>query len=455
MTKHFTAIILASGTGSRTGLDTPKQFLKLAGRPILEHTLRVFASCLELHEIIVVAHPDFLSRTIEITDCVHGVPVRVIAGGRTRQESSYKGILSCPRATHVLIHDAVRPLVSRTLIRKIIRDLEEHDAIDVCIASPDTVIVRSGAYIDRIPPRADMMLGQTPQAFKRDLILRAHAIAESEGRLDSTDDCNLVLRLGKPVFIEEGERVNMKITHLDDLYLVERLFQVARLRGDEPACDQSSFNHALILGGTKGLGLSLASLLKSQGVDTMVAGRHTNPGVDVCSGESVKAFVLDLHSANLRFDCVVYTAGLLLRRTIAEYSENDWESTFKTNLTGVLLFLQQLEKLLRPGGHFLVLGSSSYSWGRAGYAAYSSSKAALINLIQAASDEYPGFKLNVISPQRANTQLRAQAFGKESRSDLLEPDEIALRISQVLGTDLTGMNFDLRVDAPLIARVAV
>ena len=74
-----------------------------------------------------------------------------------------------------------------------------------------------------------MALGQTPQAFRRELVIRAHRLALEAGIQNATDDCGLVLRLGVPVFLQEGERANMKITHLDDLYLVERLFQAARL----------------------------------------------------------------------------------------------------------------------------------------------------------------------------------------------------------------------------------
>lgn len=450
MAVQITAIILASGSGTRTGLNVPKQFLKLAGRPVLEHTLRAFACCSELNEIVVVAHPSYVSRTEAIASRVQGIPIRVVPGEETRQESSYKGILSCPEATHVVIHDGVRPLVPVPLIRRVLMSLLTHDAIDVCIPSPDTIVVRSEEQIDRIPDRTNMMLGQTPQAFKRELILQAHQKAQADGIFNATDDCALVLRLQQKVFIENGDRVNMKITHLDDLYVVERLFQVARLGGGFDAHNHTAIRRALVLGGTKGLGFSLTSLLKTRGVETLAVGRHTDPGVDVSSGQSIRTFVSELQKLTTAFDCVVYAAGLLLKKSIPEYSENDWDVTFETNLKGVFLFLRELESVLLPGGHFLALGSSSYSLGRAGYAAYSSSKAALINLIQAASDEYPQFRVNVVSPQRANTALRAEAFGGEESSDLLDPNDVAYSICDILGTDLTGMNFDIRVDAPFL-----
>ncbi len=450
MKANIKAIILASGSGARTGLDIPKQFLKIGGRPVLEHTLRAFSCCQELSEVVVVGNPKFLDRTIEIASVVTGLPIRVVVGGKTRQESSYNGIVSCSDASHVIIHDGVRPLISPELIRRIINRLQGHDAIDVCIPSPDTVVVRSGDHLSHIPPRTEMMLGQTPQAFRRDVILGAHEQALSDGVVDSTDDCNLVLRLGSPVYIEQGERTNMKITHLDDLYLVERLFQVGRLRGKPDGQQCPGMDRALVLGGTRGLGYSLSSLFRSHGIQTLAVGRRTTPGVDVCSGTSIRSFISELSRLQTRFDCVVYAAGLLLKRSIQEYSEVDWDSTFETNLKGVFLVLQELQALLRPGGHFMVLGSSSYSLGRAGYAAYSSSKAALINLIQAASDEYPQFRVNVVSPQRANTPLRTAAFGAEQPYALLEPDDVAQRIFTLLGTDLTGMNFDIRVDAPLV-----
>lgn len=450
MSFTVSAIILASGSGTRAGLDIPKQFLKIGGRPVLEHTIRTFVRCAQFNDIVVVANPQYMHLAREISARSGDSRVRVVEGdASSRQSSSLIGILACS-AQFVLIHDAVRPLVSIDLLRRVIGELSTHDAIDVCVPATDTVVVADGDVISDIPPRARMMLGQTPQAFRRDLVLRAHQAAQDAAVTGATDDCGLVHRLGHPVHIVMGERTNMKITHLDDVYVVERLFQVARLRACETDSEGSvALGDALVIGGTKGLGLSIANAMRHHGATVTTVARATRPGVDVGSRESIREFLDALEGR--RFATVVYAPGLLIRKSIADYSDEDWDDTLAVNLRGVSLLLRSIGRLLTPGGHFLALGSSSYSLGRAGYAAYSASKAALINLMQGAADELPQYRLNVVSPQRARTTLRTDAFGAEGQAPMLEPDDVASQILAILRSDISGMNFDIRVDAPLVS----
>jgi 2-C-methyl-D-erythritol 4-phosphate cytidylyltransferase len=428
--------------------------LKLAGRTVLAHTLRAFVRSGALDEILIVTHPDFTDRVREICSSVSEVPIKIVEGGASRQESSYFGILACPAATHVLIHDAVRPLISPTLIAKVVAGLKSHDAIDVCIPATDTIVTKAGEHIYAIPPRENMMLGQTPQAFRRDLILQAHLAAQEAGCKDSTDDCGLVLRLNFPVYIESGERTNMKITYLNDIYIAERLIQVAGLKPHHEIDSHSTcMQTALVIGGTSGIGESIASLLRQRGVKTLAVGRQTDPPVDVSCSESVRTFLEAIKLQGKRFDCAIYCPGKLILKNIEDYDEEDWDSTYEINLKGVFRLLRQVAQFLNVGGHFLAVGSSSYSRGRAGYAAYSSSKAALINLIQAVAEELPEFRFNVVSPQRAETGLRSSAFGSsENPQSLLTPEDIAECVLNILETELTGMNFDVRIDIPFTAK---
>ena len=103
-------IILASGSGTRAGLSLPKQFVKLAGEPVIYHTILAFARCGLFHEILIVIHPAFIDLASEI--CSAFPPeahIRVVEGGDTRQQSSFRGIMECKDASHVLIHDGVGP----------------------------------------------------------------------------------------------------------------------------------------------------------------------------------------------------------------------------------------------------------------------------------------------------------------------------------------------------------
>lgn len=448
---RIAAILLFAGSGVRTRLEIPKQFLKIGGKTVLEHTLCTFCRSSGLHEIVIVAHPSFLNETKEIISKLSDQRVLVVPGGATRQESSRLGISACPNATHVLVHDGARPLLSTTLIERVIREVKLHDAVDVCIPSPDTVVMSAGDFVTNIPNRKAMMLGQTPQAFSRRTLVEAHERALLDGINDATDDCALVMRLGVPVKIVEGERANMKLTHLDDLYLLERIFQVARLC--EPGTLQQRravVNQALVIGGTEGIGASVTQALNSEGSEVLAVSRTTDPGVDVSSRTSITAFLDQLNSAGMQFDAIVYTPGFLVLKSIEQHTEEDWDHTYSVNLKGVFFILQRLRTLLRCGGHFLAVGSGNYSRGRARFSAYGSSKAALINLIQTAAEEYPEFRVNVVSPQRTNTGMRSRLFGVEPAATLLDPRKVAEEIIHIIQTTSTGTNFDIRIDAPLL-----
>jgi len=217
--KGVKAIILASGTGERFGDPLPKQFHLLEGKPIYEHTVEKLLSSNIFEEIILVCHPDWMDR-IEL-------PVTVIPGGKTRQESSYSGLKAAgPQTEIVLIHDAVRPFVSMRILIENIEMARKHGACDTCIPSADTLIVTAdGTTLSQIPSRAQFRRGQTPQTFSYPLILEAH---EKANQTEATDDCQLVLHRGHLVHIVEGEAENIKITTQQDLefakMIQERIF---------------------------------------------------------------------------------------------------------------------------------------------------------------------------------------------------------------------------------------
>ena len=149
-------------------------------------------------------------------------------------------------------------------------------------------------------------------------------------------------------------------------------------------------------------------------------------------------------------DSLIYSAGYLIRKRILEMSSVEWDQIYNTNLRGVFFVLKHIEKVLKLQGKCIFIGSSSYSLGRQYYAAYSSSKAALINLIQAAAAEMSYYYINVISPQRADTGMRIQNFpSKKDLTSLLKPEDIAEDVLKILSLNVSGMNFDIRIDVPL------
>ncbi len=226
------AIVPAGGLGVRFGADRPKQFLELAGCPIIMHTLRRLAACPDVSHIVVALPPtgqpvfDALLETFPVAK-----PVTAVAGGAERQESVWLALAAVPDgASVVVVHDAVRPFATTELITATIAAARTDRAAVVGHPATDTIkLVRDGLAYDT-PPRPTLYAVQTPQAFETALLREAHARAIA-GQVTATDDAMLVERLGVPVRIVPGPRWNLKITHPDDLPLADFLWQ--RL-GQEP-----------------------------------------------------------------------------------------------------------------------------------------------------------------------------------------------------------------------------
>jgi 2-C-methyl-D-erythritol 4-phosphate cytidylyltransferase len=207
------AILLMAGNGRRMGNSIPKQFHEIQEKKIYLHTLQALEESRLFDQIILVCHSDWI-------DCVkeEATGMKIIAGGATRQESSYRGILAC-ETDYVLIHDAVRPFVSSQILKENVETVKKYRAVDTCIASADTIVVsQDGEYIDDIPPRAHYLRGQTPQTFAVPLILEAH---QRTLKTDASDDCSLVLDMGHDVYIVKGSEENFKITTEFDLQLAK------------------------------------------------------------------------------------------------------------------------------------------------------------------------------------------------------------------------------------------
>jgi 2-C-methyl-D-erythritol 4-phosphate cytidylyltransferase len=208
-----------AGTGSRLGSSTPKQFLLLGSKKIYLHTLETFINSNLFQQIILVCHPDWIDQVKnEITPDPR---IGIIAGGPTRQASSFLGLQACQNSDFVMIHDAVRPFVSQDILKRNLKAVLEHRAVDTCIPSTDTIVyAESGEFITAIPLRKSYLRGQTPQTFDYQLILKAHQATKAT---ESTDDCSLVLELGHPVHIVAGSEENIKITTERDVETSEAL----------------------------------------------------------------------------------------------------------------------------------------------------------------------------------------------------------------------------------------
>ncbi len=218
------AVILAGGTGNRMGLSEPKQFLKIAGRSVIEYTIDVFETQEGVDEIAVVMHPSYLARMQEIiARNAWKKTRRLLEGGTERYLSSLAAIRAYENEPDVnlLLHDAARPWVSGEILSRVVEALQEHEAVGVGIPSTDTMWEVSGDCITAIPERKKMWRAQTPQAFRLPLIREAYERALRDPQFQATDDCGVLMRYMPQVKIHivEGSEKNFKITYLQDVEL--------------------------------------------------------------------------------------------------------------------------------------------------------------------------------------------------------------------------------------------
>ena len=205
----------------------PKQFLALAGEPILIHSLRAFASVDRVTAIYVAVRKTEMER-VQAQVAEHGfaAKVHVVEGGENRQESVAHALAAVPAAPDdiVLVHDAVRPLIDAATIARTIEAVEKHGAAIVGLPAVDTIkqVERTahGALITATIPREFVVQAQTPQGFRYGLLQRSFAEAEADGFV-GTDEASVVERAGLPVAVVPGSAVNLKITQPGDLELAE------------------------------------------------------------------------------------------------------------------------------------------------------------------------------------------------------------------------------------------
>lgn len=215
-------LIPAAGMGSRMGSAVHKQYLTLAGRPILAHTLALFDAHPAIDHIYLIAPvAEVVYCQTEIVDRYRFVKVRgVVAGGRERQESVRLGLEACGGVAGdiVLIHDGVRPFFPASLIEPLLATAGRVGACLLGVPMKETVKVVEGERVTATPDRRTLWLAQTPQVFRYELLAAAHRRALEEDFL-GTDDASLVERLGAPVAILHGSYRNIKITTPEDLVL--------------------------------------------------------------------------------------------------------------------------------------------------------------------------------------------------------------------------------------------
>jgi 2-C-methyl-D-erythritol 4-phosphate cytidylyltransferase len=439
------------------GLSIPKQLIKIAGKPIIEHTIAAMQQSPVVDEILVMMAPGYLDEIRAIVRSgSYDKVTQILEGAGTRNDTTATALAALgDTECNVLLHDAVRPLVSQTIIAANVEALQHHRAVDTAIPSADTVIQVGAASetIADVLPRHLLRRGQTPQSFRLSTIREAYAVAAQDPGFTATDDCTVVLRYlpGVDIAVVPGHERNMKVTEPIDVYIADKLFQLtsadvpAALSDDELRLRLEG-KTLVVFGGSYGIGGDIAELARSCGATVRTfsrsgTGTHVERRVDVVAAANA---VLEETG---RIDFVVNSAGILPRGELADTSEETiYQATDVNYLAPIHIAQEFFPHLSVTGGSLLLFTSSSYTRGRSGYSLYSSAKAAVVNLTQALADEWAsvGVRVNCVNPERTGTPMRTKAFGEEPAGTLLSSIEVARQSLDVLLSGQTGHVIDIR-----------
>lgn len=460
------AVVLAGGSGQRVGLPFPKQLIKIAGKPIIEHTLRVFETAPEVDRVIVMMASGHVAEAEKIVaDASFGKVAAVLPGSDTRNATTRLAIEAVEGLGYdecnVLFHDAVRPLLSQRVVHDCVKALRTHHrAVDVAIPSADTVIVVDDDVISGIPDRARLRRGQTPQGFRLSVIRQAYDLAAADPDFEATDDCGVVLRYlpDEPIHVVAGDEQNMKVTEPVDIHLADKLFQLSshgrpRRRTEREYTELLAGRTLVVFGGSYGIGAEVVRAGTEYGANVFSFGRSTT-GTHVQDEAEVRAALREAYDATGRIDHVVNAAGVLRVAPLADMDPASVEECLAVNLVGPIHIARAAQPYLAAtSGHLLLYTSSSYTRGRADYSLYSSTKAAVVNLAQALADEWSidGIRVNCVNPERTRTPMRLNAFGEEPPETLLSSEEVARTSIDVLLSDWTGHVVDVLRHDPLRA----
>lgn len=213
------------------GMGVPKALMMLGGRPLLDWSLDLLATHPQVADVVVVGPPDGLE---EMGQVVAG-RAALVPGGATRAHSVQRGLAALrPDATHVLVHDAARPLLTAALVSDVIAALNAHDAAIAASPVTDTLkAVGADATVIETIDRSRLWAAQTPQGARRSTLLAAYARLDASGYLAATDCASILEAAGVPVRIVASHEANPKVTHPADVALAEHLLRERAHAGEQ------------------------------------------------------------------------------------------------------------------------------------------------------------------------------------------------------------------------------
>jgi 2-C-methyl-D-erythritol 4-phosphate cytidylyltransferase len=488
-------IVLAGGIGRRIGRPIPKQFLLLGGKPLIVHVLEKARAITEIERVIITCPEAHLEATREIVENHRlGAKVECVVGGESRQESAYKGLIALGDGfDSVIIHEAVRPLVSVDDFRRLMDAPDENAMFGIPI--PFTVI-KGHDVIEALLERDELVNVQLPQKFNRAKLLAAHEAARADGR-DFTEDASLYFEYAKePVRILPGMDYNIKITVPTDTVTAQPLLRVREGAGADPPGhglqhqDHRAHGHrdgrgdllgphraagvtmgkvCVITGASQGIGRAAAVEMSRQAdVDVIVLVARNADGLvatesAMAPGKQVRRLPYDLGDLDgipalveqvcTEFggiDLLLNVAGYAEPRALLDTTADNLVRTFTINVFAMLVMIREFVRFNdgRPA-KVLNVASTAGITARPGWVAYAASKAAVVSLSATLAEELAGsgVKVYTISPGRTATELRRTLAPDEDPSTIMQPEQVARVIKTLLADDeltLDGQNIIVR-----------
>lgn len=225
----ISAVLLLSGQSERAGIDTPKQFYAINGKELFEYSLKTLLEAHIFDSLILVTQKKYFEHVSSIMKThFFGVKFVLVEGGNTRQESVFNALnyLSTKGIDEVLIHDAARPFISKNAIKNVIKALKEANGTSLYSKVSDSICTFSeDNYIKNYQNRDEIVKIETPQAFKFDIIFKAHLENIKSKDFMVTDDASLLLKVGEKVKLVENSDFNLKVTTRSDLLLAEKILK--------------------------------------------------------------------------------------------------------------------------------------------------------------------------------------------------------------------------------------
>ena len=460
--KKNIAIILAAGMGGRFKAELPKQFAKVSGKTVIEHTINVFESNKNIDEIVIIITPGYYDYFMQLYNNNDWPKLsKVLNGGKSRLESSYIGIKACDNEnSNLIFHDAARPFITNKIIDDVIKALKKYDAVDVAIPSSDTIIeIDEAKEITTIPNRSYLYRGQTPQAFDYKVIKRAHDKAIKDKKTDFTDDCGIVLHydLAK-VYVVDGADANIKITHPIDTYIADKIYQVRTTSLNKSDSDISKMDLkdkvVVIYGGNRGIGHAIEKLCHDKKAFVYSFSRSSSSasagnkrGCDITNIKDIQKSLASVFKKHKKIDIIINTAAILKLGKLVDDKIEDISNQVQLNYTSNIYIAKESHQYLKQTqGLLIFFTSSSYTRGRSFYSIYSSSKAAVVNLTQALAEEWKkdNIRVNVVCPERTATPMRSENFGYEDPSTLLDPGKVACYTVSLFQKSITGQVVEVK-----------